>query len=150
MPGTINHVLTATTPDDPGYEIRPSHWNSAHAVTINAAGSEISGAFSNANGASFGLSGTALTLSYTVPSVAAFLTTAMLSNASTAFAGIGETTSTQAGTALGLTVDTAGVAIAYPNWLTTASKLPSSNGKASAAVFGSKSMRWCVKSGMSA
>lgn len=55
MPGTVNHVLTATTPDDPGYEIRPSHWNSSHAVTFNAVGSEISGAFDNAGGVTFGL-----------------------------------------------------------------------------------------------
>ena len=65
MPITVNHVLTATTPDNTSYEIRPSHWNSAHAFTINATGSEISGAFSNANGISFGVSGGAITGSYT-------------------------------------------------------------------------------------
>lgn len=42
----VYHNLTATTPDDPRYEIRPSHWNSEHAVLITHA-SEISGAFSN-------------------------------------------------------------------------------------------------------
>ncbi len=71
MPGTVNHVLTATTPDDPLYEIRPSHWNSSHAVTFDAAGSEIVGAFSNANGLSFGLSAGQVTGSYTVPTVPA-------------------------------------------------------------------------------
>jgi hypothetical protein len=55
MPATISHNLSATTPDNPAYEIRPSHWNSAHAVTFNAVGSEISGAFSNANNVTFGL-----------------------------------------------------------------------------------------------
>ena len=35
MPATITHQLSATTPDDPTYEIRPSHWNSAHAITIS-------------------------------------------------------------------------------------------------------------------
>lgn len=48
MPITVNHVLTATTPDDPSYEIRPSHWNSAHVAVMSAtAGTEIYGAFSN-------------------------------------------------------------------------------------------------------
>lgn len=56
MPVTVSHNLSATTPDDPGYEIRPSHWNDTHAVTINAAGSEISGAFGNGGGVTFGLS----------------------------------------------------------------------------------------------
>lgn len=120
MPATVKHVLTATTPDDPAYEIRPSHWNDSHALTLSLAGSEVSPVFSNANGASFGLSGTAVTLSYTVPIVSAFLTTAMLSNASSAFAGIGETVTTVAGTNFGLTVDTAGVQVAHPLWLTTA------------------------------
>ena len=48
MPITVNHVLTATTPDDPAYEIRPSHWNSAHVAVMSAtAGTEVFGAFSN-------------------------------------------------------------------------------------------------------
>lgn len=54
MPITINHDLTATTPDNTSYEIRPSHWNSTHAVTLSIVGSEVVGAFSNANGVSFG------------------------------------------------------------------------------------------------
>lgn len=56
MPATVGHALTATTPDDPAWEIRPSHWNSNHVVTLNAVGSEVSGAFSNAGNVSFGLS----------------------------------------------------------------------------------------------
>jgi hypothetical protein len=31
---TVTHALSATTPDDPAYEIRPSHWNSNHAITF--------------------------------------------------------------------------------------------------------------------
>jgi hypothetical protein len=57
MPLTVSHVLSATTPDNPAYEIQPQHWNSGHAATYAAAGSEISGAFSNLNGVSFGLDG---------------------------------------------------------------------------------------------
>lgn len=65
MPATVGHILSATTPDDSNYEIRPSHWNSAHAVTLNISGTDISGAFSNANGISFGISANQLTASYT-------------------------------------------------------------------------------------
>lgn len=54
MPVTVNHALTATTPDNTSYEIRPSNWNDAHAVTLAISGTDIIGAFSNANGVSFG------------------------------------------------------------------------------------------------
>lgn len=57
MPVTVGHVLTATTPDDPAYEIRPSHWNSNHAVTFSPTGAEIIGAFSNENNVSFSTNG---------------------------------------------------------------------------------------------
>jgi hypothetical protein len=70
MPITGYHVLTATTPDNTNGEIKPSHWNSGHTFTLNAVGEEISGAFSNANNLSFGMSGTKLTAS------GGFLTTA--------------------------------------------------------------------------
>lgn len=68
MPITVSHQLSATTPDDPAYEIRPSHWNSGHALTLALVGSEIVGALANANGLSFGLSAGSVTGSYTVPS----------------------------------------------------------------------------------
>lgn len=64
MPVTVSHVLSATTPDDPAFEIRPSHWNSAHAMTLAISASEISGLFSNANGISFGLSQSSITASH--------------------------------------------------------------------------------------
>ena len=47
MPVIVGHVLTATTPDDSADEIRPSHWNSAHAISLNLSGTDIIGAFSN-------------------------------------------------------------------------------------------------------
>jgi hypothetical protein len=47
MPISVFHSLTMTTPDNPAYENRPSHWNSAHVATLSAVGSEIIGAFSN-------------------------------------------------------------------------------------------------------
>lgn len=61
MPATVSHVLSATTPDDPLYEIRPSHWNSVHALTLNLTGSEIQNAFGNGGGVSFGLAGGVIT-----------------------------------------------------------------------------------------
>ncbi len=63
MPATVSHALSMTTPDNPAYENKPSNWNETHAVTLNLAGSEVSPVFSNANGVSFGLSGTAVTAS---------------------------------------------------------------------------------------
>lgn len=54
MPITVSHALSATTPDDPAYEIKPSNWNSSHLYTMNATGSEISGAFTNGGGVTFG------------------------------------------------------------------------------------------------
>lgn len=55
MPASVYHVATATSPDQPGVEINKAEWNSAHAVSFNAVGSEISGAFSNGGGVTFGL-----------------------------------------------------------------------------------------------
>jgi hypothetical protein len=74
MPATISHALSMTTPDDPAYENKPSNWNQTHALTLDASGSEIIGAFSNANGLSFGLSAGAVTASHNA------LTTAAQSN----------------------------------------------------------------------
>ncbi len=63
MPVTVTHALSMTTPDNPAYENQPQHWNSAHAVTLNVAATEISGLFSNANRVSFGLSDNSITAS---------------------------------------------------------------------------------------
>jgi hypothetical protein len=74
MPATVSHALSMTTPDNPAYENKPSNWNATHALTINATGSEISAAFSNANGISFGVSAGAITGSHNA------ITTGALSN----------------------------------------------------------------------
>lgn len=64
MPLTVNHVLTATTPDDPAFEIRPqAHWNNTHAVTFSPDGSEIIGAFDNGGNVTFGEAGGLITAS---------------------------------------------------------------------------------------
>lgn len=57
MPVTVFHQLSATTPDNTSYEIRPSHWNSSHAVSLAIAGLEVIGAFSNGGNVSFGTNG---------------------------------------------------------------------------------------------
>ena len=77
MPGTVHHVFTNAIPDGTNTNIvRPADWNSSHAFTYAAVGSEISGAFSNLNGISFGTeAGGGLTASYTVPVTTAALTT---------------------------------------------------------------------------
>jgi hypothetical protein len=54
MPLSVQHVKTATGSDNTQYEIRPSNWNSVHAITLNLSGTDISGAFSNSNNVSFG------------------------------------------------------------------------------------------------
>ena len=64
MPVTVNHVKSATTPDNPAYEIKPqADWNNTHLATFQAVGSEIVGAFSNSPSVSFGLSGGFVTAS---------------------------------------------------------------------------------------
>jgi len=78
MPVTVQHILTATTPDNTTAEIRPSHWNSGHQVSISLAATEVvkfisaggssqsTGTiqFSNMNGVSFGLNNGTLTASH--------------------------------------------------------------------------------------
>ena len=63
MPVTIAHALTATTPDNPAYEVKPSNWNQSHQVTMSAVGSEIIGAFANSPSVTFGLSNGSVTAS---------------------------------------------------------------------------------------
>lgn len=55
MPATIYHVKTQTVADVTATSlIRPSDWNSAHAVTLSPTGQEIIGAFSNGGNVTFG------------------------------------------------------------------------------------------------
>lgn len=114
MPATIHHELTATTPDATSAEIRPSHWNAALLATIAlAAASEVSGAFSNANGISFGESGGKVTASYTVP--AQSVQTQPAGN----IVGAGATTTTAAGDKIAATQNSNGLLLAVPPYLTT-------------------------------
>ena len=64
MPGTVNHVFTSPIADGTNTQlVRPSNWNSEHLITLNAIGSEISNAFGNAGGVTFGYDGTNVTAS---------------------------------------------------------------------------------------
>lgn len=120
----------------------------AGAVVVSAGTTQATSgtvAFSNSNGLAFGMNGNTITGSYTVPTQTAFvfsngggvsfgtnastvtasvqtnyLTTAMASNQSTNFAGLGTTLASTAGTDVKLTVNTAGINLAYPKALTTA------------------------------
>lgn len=94
MPLSVRHIFTNAVADGTNTSIvRPSDWNSAHALTLNLSGTDVVGAFSNANNISFGTNPSGfVTASYsnTVP----YLTTAMASNrgsdfvaATAAFAG---------------------------------------------------------------
>ena len=162
---TVSHALSMTSPNDPAYENQPKHWNSSHLFTLNAVGSEVSGAFGNGGGVSFGLSAdghitaaapagapspinfSAGTTSSNIGSVVfsnsggvsfglngstitatvatnyqsqgAYLTTAALSQDSSKYAGIGETVGTIAGTDVAITMNTDGLSLAYPKYITT-------------------------------
>lgn len=78
--------------------------------------------FSNSGGVSFGLNGSTITavVATNYQSQGAYLTTAALSQDSSKYAGVGESVGTVAGTDLAMTVNTDGVSILYPKWLTTA------------------------------
>jgi hypothetical protein len=54
---TVGHVKSCTIADSSNTAlVRPSDWNSAHALSMSLSGTDLTGAFSNANGVSFGSS----------------------------------------------------------------------------------------------
>lgn len=55
MPASVFHNVTVTGADEPGKEVNSIQWNSAHAVSLNMLGSEVSNAFNNGGGITFGL-----------------------------------------------------------------------------------------------
>lgn len=73
-------------------------------------------------------------VTFSGPHTSQFLTTAALSQNTSNYAGIGETVGTVAGTDLGLTVNTDGVSIKHPNWLTTAALSNHSHGDPTLAL----------------
>lgn len=119
MPATISHALSATTPDDPTYEIQPKHWNSSHALTLNAVGSEVSGAFNNAGGVTFGLetNGSITAAGPVYQATGNYLTTAMASNRGSDFV---QATATFAGTNASGTIASNGISVSVGAYLTTA------------------------------
>lgn len=111
---SVSHALSMTTPDNPAYENQPKHWNSAHAFTLNAVGSEISGAFTNGGGVSFGLSANGA-ISATVQTN--YLTTAMASNRGSDFMG---TNTALTANGVSMTANSSGLSLNFPAFLTTA------------------------------
>jgi len=101
--------------------------------------------FANSNGITFGLSTNQMTASHNG------LTTAMASNASTAFAGTGATTTTTAGVNIVATHNTAGLSIGMPAVITTAmaSNAGSSFVAASATIAGTNITGTVASNGMS-
>lgn len=58
MPVTVGHIKSVTIADATDTNIvRPSDWNSVHAVTMNLSGTDLIGAFSNGGNVSFGTDG---------------------------------------------------------------------------------------------
>ena len=108
--GTVSHALSATTPDDPAAEIQPQHWNSGHAASMVLAASVASALFSNVNGVSFGLSGSAITASHNA------LTTAMASNRGSDFV---QATAAFAGTSASGTIASNGISVSIGPYITT-------------------------------
>lgn len=78
MPITANHVFSSPISDGTNTQlVRPSDWNSSHAITLNLSGSEVSQVFTNGGGITFGLSANG----YVSATVATnYLTTGALSN----------------------------------------------------------------------
>lgn len=108
MPISVKHIYSNTVSDGTNISIvRPSDWNSAHALTLNLSGTDMIGGFSNLNGISFG----------TNPS--SYITASYINDLTSGRAGVGETVGTIAGTDLAMTVDTNGVSMGYPKWITT-------------------------------
>jgi hypothetical protein len=91
--------------------------NTVAAATLSVSAGSTSGAFGgltfgNGNGVAFGLNNGTVTASVNAQSVQ--------TQAAGNIAGIGVTTTTQAGSILGATQNTAGLSLAIPLWLTTA------------------------------
>lgn len=147
MPITARHVLSMTTPDNPAYENQPKHWNSSHNMTVNLVGSEVSGAFNNGGGITFGLEtngsitaaappGAPSPVNFSAGTTSNNLASVVFSNSNnvsfglngstvtasiaTTYAGTGFTTGATAGALLVGTLNTAGLSMGVPAFLTTA------------------------------
>jgi hypothetical protein len=119
---TISHALSATGADDPTAEVQMKHWNSTHAASVVLAAAAVVGLFSNLNGMSFGTTDGAITGSYTVP------TQSVQTQAAGAIARSGFTTTTIAGDVVAGTLNTDGLKIAIPAYLTAAEGAPGGAG----------------------
>ena len=73
-------------------------------------------------------------VTFSGPHTSQFLTTAALSQNTSNYAGVGETVGTIAGTDLAMTVNTDGVSVGYPKWITTAALSNHSHGDPTLAL----------------
>lgn len=141
---SVFHSKTVTAPDDPTYAIVPTDWNTLHrasamlqgadfansnnvtfgvdtngVVTASAAGGGggATSIFANSNGVSWGTAGSTVTATVRTDyqSSGAYLTTAALSQDSSKYAG-----TNGAMTGGSITLNTSGVSINLPAYLTTA------------------------------
>lgn len=98
--GGAQTAISGVVASDATYTSGTVIWSGQNNITIG----------SSVNGAS----------QYVRLSVGPYITTAALSGDTTKYAGVGESVGTVAGTDLAMTVNTDGVSILYPKWITTA------------------------------
>lgn len=112
MPASVYHVYTHTVADGTATSVvRPSDWNSSHAVTLNISGTDIVGAFSNANNVSFNTNPSGF-----VTASASFPAQTVDTNK----AGTGFSSTTTGGVAIVGTNNTNGLSLGVPAFITTA------------------------------
>ncbi len=161
MPATAFHVFTSPVADGTNTQlVRPSNWNESHALTISPSGQEMIGGFSNANnvtfatetngkitasasfptqtayvfsnsnGISFGTNGSTVTATVRTDyqPAGAYLTTARASNDA-----IGLNTALT-GNGVVWTVNSAGISLNVPAFLTTAAQSNHSHGNPTLAL----------------
>jgi len=123
----IKHVFTNAKADlaDPTI-VRPSDWNSAHAITMIegvSAGTQVGSSgtivFADSNGVSFGMNANTITgtVRTDYQSAGAYLTTAMVSNAGSNFVAA---TAAFAGTSASGTIASNGISVSIGPYITTA------------------------------
>lgn len=130
--------------------------NAATISNINVSAGSTSGnvsavTFSNANGVSFGYDGTNVTATVATnyQSQGAYLTTAALSQDSSKYAGTGFTTATTAGTNVVGTLNTSGLSMGIPAYLTTTPAGGAGTGFTSTSTAGSNVVGTLNSNGLS-
>ena len=95
------------------------HTSATSAITASALNTSVSGSFQLTANNSLSLDTGYTTHTHLYQSTGAYLTTAMVSNASSNFAGIGLSTESTSGSGLAITYNTSGLSLGIPAWITT-------------------------------